>query len=351
VALPPDVVPLVRGFANNSFRYLFRQGDNVADLVRWQKPKIATSLDFSRIEVQPDTFIAPGFTELESDVLRAPWRAEREAGEIEVFILIEHQSEPDEHAVFRAARYVMQVYDKQEKHWLSTHSNTRGLRFDPVLPIVFYSGTRTWTELPTMQHLVHHGDLFGSMIPSLSPVFVNLAETDPEALRSRVGTFGWILWLIQQKRLNENEFREVLRLVVDRVDRLHASERGRWEHLLWFAHALVYHAREIPEREPLADFIRATVRKAEQPEVQIMGKTIAEALMEEGEAKGVIKGALAARRETLLRLLRQKFKRVPPAVTAEIESSEDIQQLDSWIGAVIPADKLSDIPFRSVKSK
>ena len=75
MSLPPDVLPLVRGFANSSFRYLFRQADNVAELVRWRKPKIAQGIDFSQVVVQPDTFIAPGFTELESDVLlQAPWR-------------------------------------------------------------------------------------------------------------------------------------------------------------------------------------------------------------------------------------------------------------------------------------
>jgi hypothetical protein len=136
--LPPDVVPLVRNFANNSFRYLFRQGENVADLVRWRTPQIAQGIDFSRLVVQPETFITPGFSELESDVLlRAPWRSRGKARGIQVFILVEHQSEPDELAVFRANRYVLQVYDKQEKHWLQAHPNTRGLRFDPVLPIVF----------------------------------------------------------------------------------------------------------------------------------------------------------------------------------------------------------------------
>jgi hypothetical protein len=101
----------------------------------------------------------------------------------------------------------------------------------------------------------------------------------------------------------------------------------------------------------LADFIRATVRMAEQPEVQIMGKTIAEALMEEGKAQGLLEGALAQRRETLLRLLRLKFKRLPQAVTAEVESCEDSQQLDAWLDAVITADKISDIPFSSLKRK
>jgi hypothetical protein len=273
-------------------------------------------------------------------------------GEVQVFILIEHQSEPDEHAVFRAARYVIQVYDKQEKHWLRSHANTRGLRFDPVLPIVFYSGTRTWTELDTMQQLVHQGDLFGPLIPSLAPVFVNLAETDPEVLRSRVGTFGWVLWLIQQKRLKEPEFRDVLRQVVAHVDELPVGERGRWEHLLWFAHALVYHAREPPQREPLADFIRASVRQAKQAEVQTMGKTIAEALMEEGALKGKAAGILEGKREALLRQLRLKFKRrMTPAIVAEVEAAQEGSQLDEWLDAVVTADKISDIPFQANRKK
>jgi hypothetical protein len=321
----------------------------VADLVRWRKPTIAEGIDFSRIAVQPDTFITPGFTELGSDVLlRAPWRSGgARAGGIQVFILIEHQSEPDEHAVFRAARYVLQVYDKQEKHWLRSHPNTRGLRFDPVLPIVFYSGTRTWNELVTMQQLVHEGDLFGPLIPSLAPLFVNLADSDPEVLKSQAGTFGWVLWLIQQKRRKEPEFRGILRQVVARVDGLQAREHRRWEHLLWFAHALVYHVRDTPDREQLAEFIRATVREAKQAEVELMGKTIAEALREEGAAAGILQG----KRETLLRQLRVKFKRIPSGVAAEIEGAEDVGQLDEWLDAFATAEKISDIPFQSSKKK
>jgi hypothetical protein len=353
MALPPDVVPLVRGFANNSFRYLFRQGDNVADLVWWRKPEIAQGVDFARIAVQPDTFITPGFTELESDVLlRAPWRGKGgKVGQIQVFILIEHQSEPDEHAVFRAGRYAMQVYDKQEKHRLRSHSNTRGLRFDPVLPIVFYSGTRTWKELETMQQLVHQGELFGPLIPSLAPVFVNLADTDPGVLQNQVGTFGWVLWLIQQKRQKEAEFRDILRQVVARVDQLHARQRGRWEHLLWFTHALVYHARQTPEHQPLVDFIRATVREAEQPEVQIMGKTIAEDLEEKGALRGEAAGILKGKREALLLQLRMKFKRVPPAVAAEIQAAQEGSQIDEWLAALLTADKISEMSFQSSKKK
>jgi hypothetical protein len=70
-----------------------------------------------------------------------------------------------------------------------------------------------------------------------------------------------------------------------------------------------------------------------------MGKTIAEALMEEGEARG----ALRARREVLLLQLREKFKRVPARVVKRVESTESVEQLDTWIRAFATAKKLSDV--------
>jgi hypothetical protein len=90
--LPPDVVPLVREFANNGFRYLFHQPDNIADLLRWREPKIARGIDFTQMAAQPETFIAPSFAQMELDfILGAPFRICRgKGGSIEIFILIEH---------------------------------------------------------------------------------------------------------------------------------------------------------------------------------------------------------------------------------------------------------------------
>ena len=62
----------------------------------------------------------------------------------------------------------------------------------------------------------------------------------------------------------------------------------------------------------LARLIRETVRKSEQPEVQTMGKTIAEVIKEEG----FLEGALESKRETLLNLMRLRFKRLPAAIEA-----------------------------------
>ena len=68
-----------------------------------------------------------------------------------------------------------------------------------------------------------------------------------------------------------------------------------------------------------------------------MGKTIAEVVKDEG--------ALEAKREILLRLLRLKFKNVPEAIEAEIQATPDVQQLDLWLDAVITTRSIRKIPF------
>jgi predicted transposase YdaD len=343
--LPPDVVPLVREFANNGFRYLFRQPDNVADLLHWREPQIAHGIDFAQMMVQPETFIAPSFAQLESDViLRAPFRPRRgKDGSIEIFILIEQQSEPDHLMLFRVVRYVVSIYERQATEWLQTHGNLRKFRLSPVLPVVFYSGTRTWEGLKPMADLVLQGKLLKKRLPTLEPEFVNLSTTRSGVLQKKTGLFGWVLWLIQQKRQQEAAFRAVLRQVVSKLDELQGRSPGRRQSLLWFMHALVYHDRKNTEHESLVELIRLTVRKSHQLEVDSMAKTIAQALLEKGEQEGEIKG----RRRALLFLLREKFKKVPREIVAQIESTTDSQQLEDWLSRILTADTITDIPFKS----
>jgi hypothetical protein len=64
------------------------------------------------------------------------------------------------------------------------------------------------------------------------------------------------------------------------------ADRERWLVLLSYLRALIYHEREKPEREHLNRVVDDAVQKdRHRQEVFNMGKTIAEALMEEGAAR------------------------------------------------------------------
>jgi hypothetical protein len=142
-------------------------------------------------------------------------------------------------------------------------------------------------------------------------------------------------------------FQGALSQVIDRVDALLDRSPGRWEELLWYAHALVYHVREGDERRQMAELIRERVRRSKQTEVEIMGKTIAEVIKEEGVLMGREEGVLQAKRQTLVRQLHLKFKRVPAAIEAEINATHDVKKLDDWLDEVFIAKTLSDIHFSS----
>ncbi len=321
----------------------------MAELLRWREPKIARRIDFDGMTVLPESFVTMDFAALESDVfLKVPFRWKRGTdGTIEVFILIEHQSEPDALMLFRVIRYVMLIYERQATEWLKTHRNLRDFEFDPVLPIVFYSGTRTWTRLRPMRELVRGGKLFDKRLPDLEPEFINLATTSRDELQSKIGTLGWVLWLNQQRKRKVDVFRSALSQVIDRVDGLLDRSPGRWEELLWYAHALVYHVREGDERRQMAQLIRERVRQSKQAEVDIMGKTIAEVIKEEGYAEGLGKGMLDSKRADLLLVLRTRFKRIPAAIEAEINATQDIKKFDDWLTDFAVAKSLSDIRFSS----
>ena len=76
-----------------------------------------------------------------------------------------------------------------------------------------------------------------------------------------------------------------------------------------------------------------------------MGKTIAQGLIEQGEKKGRQTEKLLRSREMLLRLLKNKFGKIPAAAVKQIETTERIDHLEAWFDQASIAKKLEDVSF------
>lgn len=74
-----------------------------------------------------------------------------------------------------------------------------------------------------------------------------------------------------------------------------------------------------------------------------MSQTIAQAIKEEGRQEGRQEGALDQRRETLLRLLKNKFQDVPAKTRKIIQATADNSQLDRWIDRVMTVETLAEL--------
>ena len=118
------------------------------------------------------------------------------------------------------------------------------------------------------------------------------------------------------------------------------EERARGEELLSYLYAFVYHEREECEKQPLLNQIEAAAWKPEhQRELNQMGKTIAEALRDEGR--------VSEARATLQRLLTRRFGQIPSDLVAIIEGTSDLEKLTVWLDRFATAERLEDVGIRN----
>lgn len=206
--------------------------------------------------------------------------------------------------------------------------------FQPVLPVVMYTGDRSWPTLGRFADGVAGGPRFAALAPSLEPVFVNLRDTPQPQLVAEGGAFGQVLRLLQQRHAGDAAFRGLLRDVVQTLERLPGSQRMRWLDLLSYIHALVYHEREgvVPLQQVIEDSVQTDPHRQE---VRNMGKSYAMVLEE--------RGALRGRREMFLQFLRVKFGELPAGVVATVEACTDVAQFDRWSEGLVKARRLADV--------
>ena len=347
---------IVRQFPENGMKLLLENPANVRDLLRIATGELAGLIDFDGMQRIQTTFVARDYRHVESDVVlsapRKSGKGARSRRNLLIYILIEHQSAPDPLMPLRMLDYSLQVFKHQVRERSSGKKSPARVRLDPVLPVVFYTGTRRWDSVGKLADLIESVGPFERFTPVLQPVFLNLPATDPELLESEGGFFGQVLRLVQQRRSRPAEFRQLLNRVTEHLESLRDDERTRWLELLSYLLALVYYERDETQQSGLQDRIEESV-KADRDlrEIDAMGRTYARALMEEGEKKGEKKGEmkgekkgeLRATKRHLARLLELRFGPLPEDVTKTVNSTRDLAQLETWLDRIVTAESLSDV--------
>jgi predicted transposase YdaD len=328
---------------------------NVRDLLSLLDAPWFDDIDFGHLQQIKTTFIRRDYRHLESDVvltapLAGPGRLRKK---VLIYILIEHQSEPDRLMPLRLADSQLQIFRYQVRKWSPSHRSPIRARLSPVLPVVFYTGLRRWPQVGTLADLIERGEEFRAVTPIVErPLFVNLPELDAAKLEQDGGFFGWVLRLVQQRKSRVDEFQELLERVVTHLDAMPSPERQRWRELLSYIGAIMYHERSEREQPKLQQVIERSVQDDElRQEVREMGKSMADVLMERGQRKGRSEGrkegrkeaAVATRQQTLLRQLHRRFGDVPSKLISAVEATTDVDQLDKWLDGLVTASTLGEL--------
>ena len=136
------------------------------------------------------------------------------------------------------------------------------------------------------------------------------------------------------------EFEAIYSEVQRRLQGLSVQDRVRWYDLQRILITWGQHRRPKAERQTLlAATLNAQAHPGRRAEVEQMEKTIAEALIEEGEERG----RLLQSRQYLRRLLTKKFKRLPEEIIHRIETTTDLDRLDACVDQIMDIQSLEEL--------
>jgi len=191
----------VREFADRGTKWLLELPENVSGLLQIIDVNLSTKIDFSRLHDEKKTIILDNLRQQESDlVFTGPFLEDEDGKESEVliYILMEHQSEPDISMGFRMLFYMTQIWDTQRREWERDKVPKSQWSFRPILPVLFYTGKPSWDTpisiTDTMKQLPKPLERF---VPGHDTLVLNLKATEEEKLTAYEHPFGWILRIIQ----------------------------------------------------------------------------------------------------------------------------------------------------------
>jgi hypothetical protein len=166
---------LVRNFKENGMKMLLEHPANVRDVLRLADIPWFDQIGFDQLEHIKTTFIRRNYRHLQSDiVLTAPLAGpDRLRKKLLIYILIEHQSEPDSLMPLRLADSQLQIFRYQVRQWLKTHASEAQIRLSPVLPVVFYTGLKGWPQVGTLADVIERGEEFREVTPIVErPIYL-----------------------------------------------------------------------------------------------------------------------------------------------------------------------------------
>src|SRR5713226_1615472 len=171
---------IIREFEDRSAQWLLEDPENVRGIVQLQDAALAERLDFTRAERVNRTFVPADLRKRESDIIfRVPFLDEAATGvrQVWVYVLLEHQSEPDPLMGLRLYLYMGQIWDLQRRGWEDRHEPAAQRRLSPIVPLVFYTGEDRWETPIGLESLMDLPAALARFVPRWETLFLPLHTT------------------------------------------------------------------------------------------------------------------------------------------------------------------------------
>lgn len=338
---------VIREFNDRGTLWLFEDPVYLRDLLRLVVPDLAARLDVAAAERVNRSFVPPDLQKQESDLIfRMPLRGAYEGErEIWIYVLLEHQSRPDPHMAFRLLEYMVELWAIQRRRWEDGNVPEARRRFSPILPLVFYTGEKNWSEPRRLVRLMDTVPDVERFVPAWETLFLNLQAVTPETLERMATAVGWALRVLQAERAPFAELERVVREALAGLEGLEDEQRGQWLRAVWYLVLVTFHRREAAEYHILGAEIRQQAAASHfrmTAEVTHMGESMAQLVERRGREVGRREGEVAQLRRSIEAALVKRLQRQPGEFTAVLERAT-VAQLETWFDRALTATTLEEV--------
>ncbi len=314
---------------DGSYRRLFSHARMVEDLIRrYVSPPWLDRLDFSTLEMVPAHYVSEDLEQREGDVV---WRLRYGPSRdwFYIYLLIEFQSSVDRFMAIRVLAYLMLLYEDL----ILKKRLTRSGMLPPVVPIVLYNGSRTWTAPLQVAELIESLPGYEAHLPRFEYLVIDEGHLPQEQLEPLDNPVAGVFQLEQSEGLEE--IRRIIDTLIEILDDPELRELRR-DMATWLRRA-VLPARlpdiEVPE---LDDLQEAKIMLAER------AATWPQKWMAEGFAQGQTRGHESGLRDALIELIEERFGSLD-SHQAELIAGAPEEELKRWLKGVLYAISASDL--------
>ena len=173
-------------------------------------------------------------------------------GDFEIYLiaLIEHQSENDFDMSFRILRYIVFIwtdYAAQQEKLHKGITKSKAFLYPPILPIVYYEGTNTWSAPLNFKNRVFLSDAFGDYIPSFNYLVVPLNKYSKQDLIEKNDELS-LIFLINQLQ-SSSEFHDLKDIPKEYTEHLADNTPDYLLKIIGKVIAVLLHKLNLPDEE------------------------------------------------------------------------------------------------------
>ncbi|MQY27393.1 Rpn family recombination-promoting nuclease/putative transposase [Nocardia aurantia] len=311
------------------FKKLLGRPGNAAAELRPALPEVAAArIDWRHLKPYPGSFVRPDLRQRHADLMLETRLID--GPQAFLYCLIEHQSSPDPVMAYRLEEYRLRFWSA----WLDRHPGAGKLPM--VIPLVMHcsSDGRRWNAALDLADLIdldeHTRAALGELVPRSPYLLDDVNRLDASAMLA-LRQPPELRMLKVLLRFGPGNPALIDLITQDYGPDLHASFNAAggdqlFEYIMRYILTVTAGSIGEDDLEPLYDLLG--------PKARDITVTLAEKFEARGEARG--------RAESLLDLMRVKFRSVPSEVR-DVVRAADVAQLRTWTERMLTADTLDGV--------